>query len=240
MFDHLTDNPAVRIYVVVLSSASEKDFWLALTVRVPPVCHPSTNSPLFPSHREKANCITPQPQCRPTRALAAHGPMPLCARNACPPSRLPKRHRRPSAHLATGDNNRAWFCVQAHVRHAVRCQRALATSDPVFSIMEVDVGHVADLSTPAQMTILAGDASLLHRLALSERRRRCGHLVFCCTSCLVRGRGSRALQSLSLRRPLCGCPIIIMATKSCMRLMIRAACLFVQSLDELIFWCRGF
>ena len=64
--------------------------------------------------------------------------MPLRARNVCPPSQLPKCHRRPSAHFATGDSNHTWFCVQPHARRAVRCQRALATSDPVFSIKEVE------------------------------------------------------------------------------------------------------
>ena len=71
--------------------------------------------------------------------------MPLRARNACPPSRLPKCHRRPSARLATGDIGRAWFCAQAHARRAVRCRRALAGSDAVSSIKE------ADLGTPARI-----------------------------------------------------------------------------------------
>jgi hypothetical protein len=95
--------------------------------------------------------MTPLPQCRLTRALTTHKPMPLRARNACPPSRLPKRHRRPSAHLATGDIGRAWFRAQAHARRAVRCRRALAGSDAMSSIKEADAGQAADLGTPARI-----------------------------------------------------------------------------------------
>ena len=130
----------------------EKDF----LARVDGTCAPRLPSlhklPFvsFPS-RKKANRMTPLPQCRPTGALAAHKPMPLRARNACPPSRLPKRHRRPSAHLATDDSSRAWFCAQAHARRAVRCRRALAGSDAVSSIKVVDVGQAADLGTPARI-----------------------------------------------------------------------------------------
>ena len=138
-------------------------------------------------------------KCQPTRALAAHGPMPLRARNACPPSRFPKRNRRPSAHLATGNSSRAWFCVQAHARRAVRGQRAVATSDAVFSIKEVDVRHKVDQGTPARMSILVGDASLSRRLALSERRLRCAAVAwsFIARRAWFGGRGPRALLSLS-------------------------------------------
>jgi hypothetical protein len=42
----------------------------------------------------------------------------------------------------------------------------LAGSDAVSNIKEVDVGQAADLGTPAR---IIGNASLLHRLALSVR-----------------------------------------------------------------------
>ena len=162
-------------------------------------------------------------------------------RNACPPSQLPKRHRRPSAHLATGDIRRAWFHAQAHARRAVRCQRALAASDAMFSIKEVDVGQAADLGTPAR---IIGNVSLLHRLALSvhtvsARGSRCVYLVFCRASYLVLGRRSCTLL-LSLRRSCGDGPVVITGPKSCMRSIIRAFCIFVPFADELISQCSGF
>ena len=88
--------------------------------------------------------------------------MPLCASNARPPSRLPKRNRcPPSAHPATGDSSRARFRVQAHARRAVRCRRTLAGSDAVFSIKEVEVGQAADLGMPERVI---SNVSLLQRV----------------------------------------------------------------------------
>lgn len=75
----------------------------------------------------KANRMTPLPQCQPTHAPTAHGPLTLCVSNTHPPSQLSKRNRcPPSADPATSDSTRAWLHVQTRAQRAVRCRCALA------------------------------------------------------------------------------------------------------------------
>ena len=138
----------------------KRHFYLALTVRMLPSCHPTTNTPPFPSHHEKkANRMTSLPQCQPRRAPAAHGPMPLCGSNARPPSRLTKRNRcPPSADPATGDSSRPRLRVQTHARRAVRCRRALPVRRTPPTRRRT---RPADLGMPAR---IIGNASLLQRV----------------------------------------------------------------------------
>ena len=182
--------------------------------------------------------MTPLPQCRLTHALAAHEPMPLCARNACPPSRLPKRHRGPRAHLATRDSSHSWFRAQAQARRAVCCRRALAASDAVSGIKEVDVRQAADLGTPAR---IIGNASLLHILALSlqtsgaeEALRLLGPL-----SRIVPGSRAEVLRTIVELAEVFAWmnPVVIVGTKLCMCLIIRTFCILF---DFRLYFNAGF
>jgi hypothetical protein len=98
-------------------------------------------------------------------------------------------------------------------------------SDAVFGIKEVDVGQAADLGTPAR---IIGNASLFVRTFGAEEALQLLGLL----SRVVPGLGAEFFALMN--------PVVIVGTKSCMRLVIRAFCIFLPSVDELIFQHRGF
>jgi hypothetical protein len=114
--------------------------------------------------------MAPLPQCQPTRALAAHGPMPLCAPTRGPPSRFPNAIGGPPAPILQ-------LLIAAVHGFGLRLTLdGLCAVDvrwpgptPCSASRRWTLGRRRNLATPARMLKLVGNASLLHRPALSAR-----------------------------------------------------------------------